>query len=78
MREFSNFDEAMRWAVNRACARSVKVAVRGKVYRIEVNEPLDDLRRQFLRQEELGRIWRALGVLVVIAWALAILWIIGQ
>ena len=77
MREFTSLDEAKRWAVYRGCARSVKVAVRGKVYRIEVNEPFDDLRRQILRQEELGRIWRALGVLVVIAWALAILWIIG-
>jgi hypothetical protein len=77
MREFASLEEAKRWAVGHACARSVKVAVRGKIYRIEVNEPLDDLRRQVLRQEELGRIWRALGVLVVIAWALAILRIIG-
>jgi hypothetical protein len=77
MREFTSLDEAKRWAVCRGCARGVKVAVRGKVYRIEVSEPFDDLRRQIRRQEELGRIWRGLGVLVVIAWALAILWIIG-
>jgi len=78
MREFSNLEEAKAWVLQNGGGRRVKVVVGKNLYWLEVKDPTAELRRHILHQEKLARMWKVLGALVVVAWTLAVLWIIGS
>jgi hypothetical protein len=76
MRKFETLEEAREWGIKHSSGFPVRVAVGKRVYLLEVSDPAGNLRYQLLRQERMDRLWRLLGWLVLVAWVVAILWML--